>query len=113
MTAALKINSITCIDQNEISQDEPYLDFNGQRIWSGNMSQGDTVNLSSVGPFIFEGSASLSLFEDDGNHWYDHNDYLGTYTISEAQAPAGVFSLDFALDGHYRLDVDVMSLTFG
>jgi hypothetical protein len=77
------------------------------------MDQGDTLNLSYLGPFVFDGSASLSLFEDDGDHWYDRNDYLGTHTISDWQAPGGAFPLDFTLDGHYRLDVDVLPLTFG
>ena len=111
MVATLQLKSITCLQQQEVFTDELYLTFNGRKISLPNMTQGRTKNLS--GDYQFNGSASLSLFEDDGDHWYDRNDYLGSHTISEAQAPGGVFSLDFSLDGHYKFDVDVMSLTFG
>jgi len=111
--AALKIQSLECIDQNETTQDEPYLNFNGTKIWSGDMDQGDTVNLSHLGPFLFDGSADLSLFEEDnpGFPLFDRNDHVGTVTIHDYDAPGGNFAIDFNLDGHYRALVDVLGVS--
>lgn len=106
----LKPISIECIDQNEISQDEPYLLFNGTRIWSGDMSQGQSIRLDYLDaiPFGQGGAATLSLYEDDGDHWYDRNDYIGSTRLSGAQEPGGAFSRDFTGgDAHYRVYMDV------
>jgi hypothetical protein len=115
VTSAVRLTSIECIDQNEFSQDEPYLNFNGQKIWSGDMDQGDTAILSHLGPFLFDGSASLSLFEDDpGFLGIDKDDFLGSASVFEWQAPGGAFAVDFTGgDAHYRLYVDVLGVTFG
>lgn len=112
MTAALRLNSITCLSQQETFGDELYLTFHGQHISLPNMTTGDTKALS--GDFFFDGSSSLSLFENDGDHWYDRDDLLGTTTISETQAPGGSFQLDFHGGGaHYVMDVDVLGVVFG
>jgi|SRR5215470_4139815 len=92
MTAALQLKSITCLQQQEVFTDELYLTFNGKKISLPNMTQGRTTTLS--GEHQFNGSASLSLFENDGDHWYDRDDFIGTHTITESQAP-GDFPLDF------------------
>jgi hypothetical protein len=106
MTAALHLNSITCIKQQETFGDELYLTFNGGRIALPNMTTGATKALS--GDYYFGGSASLSLFENDGNHWYDRDDHIATVTISESKAPGGAFKVDFLGGGaHYVMDVDV------
>jgi hypothetical protein len=108
----LYLKSIECTDQNELSQDEPYLNFNGNKIWSGDMYQGDSVNLSHMDPLVFNDTASLSLWEEDnpGFPFYDNNDHLGTYTVTTADAPGGVFSVNYSGDGSYTLYMDVVSL---
>jgi hypothetical protein len=92
MTAALQLKSLTCLQQQETFGDELYLTFNGKKISLPNMTTGRTVTLS--GDYQFDGSASLSLFENDGDHWYDRDDHIGTHTITESQG-AGDFPLDF------------------
>jgi len=109
MAVALQLKSIECIDQNEFSTDEPYLNFNGSKIWSGNMTQGQTADLSWMAPIQFNGSATLSLFEDDPGWWgFDKDDYLGTETVYDWQHPGGSFTLTFDDDGIYKVTVDVL-----
>jgi hypothetical protein len=111
MTATLHLKSITCLHQQEVFTDELYLTFNGKKISLPNMTQGRTKELS--GEHQFGGSASLSLFENDGDHWYDRDDFIGSHTITESQAP-GDFPLDFdegrgGEGAHYVLVVGVTS----
>jgi hypothetical protein len=113
MTAvALRLLSIECIDQNERTEDEPYLNFRGRTIWDGDMKQGDTEDLSHLQPLFFNGAAEISLFEDDPNIlWLDPNDHLGTVTIHDYQEPGGAINpLVFDLDGEYSLTVDIITL---
>lgn len=109
MTGVLELKSITCLQQQEFFGDELYVTFNGRKISLPNMTQGKTKMLS--GSYAFDGSASLSLFENDGDHWYDRDDFIGTHTIMESQ-PAGDFVLDFdegrgGEGAHYQLTVAV------
>ncbi len=110
----LFLKSIQCIEQNETSQDEPYLNFGSYgKIWSGDMHQGDTVNLSNMDPLLFNNAADLSLWEEDnpGSPSFEHNDYIGTYTVSLNDAPGGPFSVDFTGgDAHYKLWMDVTTV---
>ena len=61
--------------------------------------------------FVFGGSRELSLFENDGDHWYDRDDFIGKHTITTAPAER---TLEFvASDGnadgaHYALVVSVV-----
>jgi hypothetical protein len=107
---ALQLKSIECVNQNEFTQDEPYLNFNGSKIWSGDMDQGDTIDLSSTNPIQFSGSANLSLWEDDPGIWgFDKDDYLGTAIVYDWQHWGSTFALDFTGgDAHYKLTVDVL-----
>lgn len=109
MTAMLRLKSITCLNQQETFTDELYVTFNGRKIALPNMTQGNTKVLSAEEPF--DGSASLSLFENDGDHWYDRDDHIGSHSISESPAPASL-TLDFdeglgSEGAHYQLVVDV------
>lgn len=105
MTATLHLKSITCIEQQEFLGDELYLTFNGKKISLPNMTTGRTKVLSGDHPF--DGKASLSLFENDGDHWYDRDDHIGTHTIVETQTP-GDLPLDFeGREAHYVLVVAV------
>jgi hypothetical protein len=102
--ATLYLNSITCIDQQEVFGDELYVTFDGERIALPNMSQGDTAILTHDDDFV--GSKGLSLFENDGNHWYDRDDFIDRHTIPDSP---GDFRLDFVGGGaHYELDVSVV-----
>jgi hypothetical protein len=103
--ATLKLRSITCIDQQETGRDELYLTFNGEKISLPNMTQGRTKVLRNERDF--DGSVPLSLFENDGDHWYDRDDYIGTHVITDSPAPRD-FPLNFKGDGaHYALVVGI------
>lgn len=106
--AILKLRSITCLEQAETFTDELYVTFNGTKRSLPNMTKGQTKALSDE--FIFEGSRQLSLFENDGDHWYDRDDFIAKHTIT--QSPADL-ALDFeatsgnAIGAHYALDVSI------
>src|SRR5262245_37760846 len=69
------------------------------------MNQEQTKALSDE--FLFMGSPLLSLFENDGDHWYDRDDFIGKHTIT--QTP-GDSTLDFEGAGaHYALDVSIIT----
>jgi len=110
MTAILRLKSITCIGQAETFTDELYATFNGTKDSLPNMTKGDTKDLSDE--FLFEGSSDLSLFENDGDHWYDRDDFIGKHLITE-MPPKPDFTLDFeatsgqAEGAHYTIDVSV------
>ena len=110
MTAILQLRSIECLQQAETFTDELYVTFNGTKTSLPNMTQGQTEVLGHE--FQFDGEARLSLFENDGDHWYDRDDFIDSHTITESPAD---FSLDFeassgnALDAHYVLDVSITS----
>ena len=105
-TAILKLRSITCLQQAETFTDELYVTFNGTKRSLPNMTQGQTKALGDE--FLFEGSRELSLFENDGDHWYDRDDFIAKHTIT--MSPADL-SLDFkatsgnAVPAHYALSV--------
>jgi hypothetical protein len=101
MTGRLQLRSITCIKQQETGDDELYLTFTGRKISLPNMTRGQTKVLS--GDYEFSGSQPLNLFENDGDHWYDRDDHIGTHTITESDSP-GDFPLEFDGAGaHYTL----------
>lgn len=104
MTAILQLKSITCIDQQEVFGDELYTTFGGTKTSLPNMSQGDTATLMNH-VYLIDGSGGLSLFENDGDHWYDRDDFINSHTITESP---GDLTLDFVGgDAHYQLDVSV------
>jgi hypothetical protein len=94
MTAILRLTSITCLQQAETFADELYVTFNGTKRALPNMTQGQTKDLSDE--FLFEGSPELSLFENDGDHWYDRDDFIGKHTITRSPAD---LTLDFKASG--------------
>jgi hypothetical protein len=105
-TAILRLRSITCLRQAETFTDELYVTFNGTKRALPDMTQGQSKDLSDE--FIFEGSRELMLFENDGNHWYDRDDFITRHTITVA--PSDV-TLDFkatsgnAKPAHYQLSI--------
>jgi hypothetical protein len=107
-TAILRLRSITCLQQAETFTDELYVTFNGTKRSLPNMTQGQTKALSDE--FLFEGSRQLSLFENDGNHWYDRDDFIDKHTITTSPAD---LTLDFkatsgnAEPAHYALSVSI------
>src|SRR5215470_1851856 len=99
MTAILRLKSITCKEQAETFEDELYVTFNGTKRSLPNMTRGQTKPLSDE--FLFDGDRQLSLFENDGDHWYDRDDFIDKKMIT--QSPADV-SLDFKSTGGQAID---------
>ncbi|MDO1444621.1 hypothetical protein Q0590_00080 [Rhodocytophaga aerolata] len=94
--ATLKLKSITCLDTAETGADELYVTFNGTKRSLPNMTPGQTKAINDE--FTFEGSETLSLYENDGDHWYDRDDFIAKHTITES---SGDITLDFkATSGH-------------
>ena len=100
------LESIVCNDQNEIGKDEPYLLINGKEVWKGSMSQGQGITFQSetpeesnyFEPFAFAKTATVKLFEDDGNHWWNKNDFLGEKKAYSWQAGDENLSMTFTGD---------------
>ena len=106
--AILGLRSITCIETAETFGDELYVTFNGTKRSLPNMTEGQTKPLSDE--FVFDGSRELSLFENDGDHWYDRDDFIAKHTITETPTDT---TLDFkatsghGVPGHYSMSVSV------
>jgi hypothetical protein len=105
--AILRLQSITCHGQAETFTDELYVTFNGVKRSLPNMTKGDTKQLGDE--FVFDGERQLSLFENDGDHWYDRDDFIGRHMIADAP---GDMTLEFtgtgnALGARYSLSVRI------
>jgi hypothetical protein len=112
--ARLILNSITCIDTAEVFNDELYVVFNGTRASLPNMQTGEAKTLGLE--FIFAGTQVLNLFENDGNHWWDRDDFIGKHEITESH-PGDVLVFDGRKDGdptvqaaQYQISVTVVPL---
>lgn len=105
--AILRLQSITCLGQAETFTDELYVTFNGVKRSLPSMTRGETKSLGDE--FFFEGERQLSLFENDGDHWYDRDDFIGRHTIHDSPVD---MTLEFkgtgnALGARYTLGVSV------
>jgi hypothetical protein len=108
MSAILRLKSITCIESAETFTDELYVTFNGTKRSLPNMTTGQTETLGDE--FLFEGSSDLSLFENDGDHWYDRDDFIASHTITESpDEPTLKFiaTSGNALPANYTMDVSI------
>lgn len=80
ISAILRLNSITCLEQAEFFTDELYFTFNGTKRALPNMMKGQAKALDDE--ILFQEFSRLSLFENDGDHWYDRDDYVGSHIIT-------------------------------
>jgi hypothetical protein len=116
MPAILRLNSIQCLEQAETFTDELYVTFNGTKRALPNMTRGQVETLSDE--FMFDGFAQLSMFENDGDHWYDRDDFIGTHTITVSPGDRTLLFEAVALDGRnpfggaypakYELNVSIL-----
>lgn len=89
----LKINKVICIDMQDSATngkaDEPYLEINGDIVWSQKIARGDIKNINLEVPF-HSSMTSLDLWERDGDNFRDSkDDYLGSTRIYATQAGFG------------------------
>jgi hypothetical protein len=70
------------------------------------MTQGQTETLDDE--FLFVGSSDLILFENDGDHWWDRDDFLGKNMITESPAETTLhFDEPGGSGAHYTMDVSI------
>jgi hypothetical protein len=113
--AELDLQSITCIDQNELTSDEIRVNVGSNQVWSGDMSQGQTMDLSGLNDITIGAHdfADVRVWEgDDWEPWplpnIDPDDLVGTERVfADWVQPGGSplhLTLDFGDDGHYQID---------
>ena len=103
--AELHIRTLKCVKKHDpTGKDEASLRIDGNTI-SGphSLGTGDATTLNTFWPFT--GSVRVTLIEEDGGQ----DDDLGTVTITEAQAGAGILTGFFNAMTHadYHMDYDV------
>ena len=119
MPAILRLNSIQCLEQAETFTDELYVTFDGAKRALPNMTKGQVETLDDE--FMFDGFAQLSMFENDGDHWYDRDDFIGTHKITATPGDQTLLFEALALDGtrnpfggaypaKYELNVTVLAV---
>src|SRR4051812_5612618 len=86
--AELDLQSITCIDQNELTSDEIRVQVGANTLWSGDMSQGQTVDLSGLNNITIapDDYRDIQVWEgDDWEPWplpnIDPDDFLGSQRV--------------------------------
>jgi hypothetical protein len=75
--------SVHCDIQNETGEDEIYLTFNGARVNMGNFVN-NTTRATATTLFFRSGPITSTLWESDGDHWYDGDDDWGSDTATHA-----------------------------
>jgi len=90
--------------QQEWGQDEVYLKLDGIQVFrDDHMTKGHSdpldITESVTIPAHSSSSFQLELWEDDGDHWYDRNDFLGSVTVNTAQAGQDHGPASFTQDG--------------
>lgn len=103
--AKLHLKNLYCRETEDLAgADEPYLRVNGPKIWSSNsLNTGENVDLLNKNgmplEIDFDVKATISLYDSDGNHWYDRDDFLGSWTVTNLDIGRGDQIAYFTLDG--------------
>lgn len=112
----LKLKHLYCQETEDwTGADEPYLRVNGSKKWSSNsLNTGEGIDLfdNRGNPLevSFNGQAVISLYDSDGNHWYDRDDFLGSWTVTNQEIGRGDLIASFNLDGaSYQLFYEVIA----
>jgi hypothetical protein len=112
--ATLILKNLLCLEtEDNTGADEPYLKVNNSTKWSSNsLNSGQDVDLFNKNgnslQVSFNGQAEIKLFDSDGNHWYDRDDYLGQVTVTNQDIGRGDQIGHFTLDGaNYQLAYEV------
>ena len=111
--AILTLKNLYCRDTEDwTGADEPYLRVNNSTKWSGSLNTNQSVDLfNNKGQPLqinFTGQAIISLWESDGNHWYDRDDFLGSWKVTNRDIGRGDQIAFFNLNGaSYELAYEV------
>jgi len=89
----LRINSIICFDRQDTGgngrADEPYLEVNGNVVWSEKIFRTGVKNLNLEIP-LNSSMARIILWERDGDDFHgSQDDYLGSTRVYATQAGFG------------------------
>jgi hypothetical protein len=110
--ATLKLIDLYCIEtEDSLGADEPYLLVDGSKKWSGSLNNGEHAPMvdkqGNPLEFTFNGAIDIKLYDSDGNHWYDRDDFLGSFRVTELDVVGGN-PMHFTLDGaNYELSYTV------
>jgi hypothetical protein len=110
MVAQLHLLDLECLDENDEgwwTSDEPYINVNGQRVWSaGNVDRYEVllVNLR----FDFDEMVTVELWEDDGG-LTGKDDLMGRWFIFAGEVGSGVHKVRSQYSfGTYNLRYEVV-----
>jgi hypothetical protein len=88
-TFHITLVQIECLDKEDSTingADEPYIEINGSRVWSGSgFRDGDSEN--SLGTFLIGNTANVRLWEQDAAP--DNDDLIGSVGVGASDAGDG------------------------
>lgn len=99
MSATVLLTKLACQRTQDNSEDEAYLNYNGERVWGPeDMNDGWGKDIGVQRPIF--GKADVDLFDQDD---FDADDHLGRITIREEERGQGDRSQEFTRDANYTL----------
>jgi hypothetical protein len=103
----VRLVRLACLTtEDSTGADEAYLNYNGQRVWSDSINDGESREIGVFRPI--SGQATVDLFDEDSP---DPDDFLGRITISVSELNGGLRSQDFTGDdAHYTLFYRVVNV---
>jgi hypothetical protein len=104
----VKFYTLRCIETQDSSEDELWVDFRGQRVWGrGDINKGEVRHHVNPNPFTMAGSDAdvISLWDKDD---LDPDDHLGDHIVRTSSSGRGEQVAHFTGDGaHYTLSYEV------
>jgi hypothetical protein len=101
--ATLRLISVTCVRKRDITgKDEPRIKVDGDVVWNGVMTKGDTDNLVPLA-IPFDDSVELKLEEMNG----DEPKQIGSAVTLRADRPAVSPAVFKTSGAHYELSFQV------
>ncbi|GAB2765860.1 hypothetical protein GCM10027072_75800 [Streptomyces bullii] len=102
----VQFQTLTCLVPADEGSDEPYLVWNGERIWSANAATASSRHDVNVVRLMATPTGTLELFDEEV---FGADDPLGRATISRSDGPGTV---EFRADGSaYTLSYRIMPFT--
>lgn len=98
--AGIHFEDIHCFQtEDDAGADEAYLKVNGVTKWAAGINNGQTLPLD-FDMVLDRTTLKVELWDDDGDHWYDRDDWLGENFVTwEADKNGQSRSIRFTNDG--------------
>jgi len=104
--ARLRLISLVCHTTEDSGDDEAYLRIRGNRVWGGEMSNEQEVDLSGLPLINFRNRARIELYDEDSP---DADDHLGTTYARRSHIGQGDLEHPFTGDeANYTLTFQVL-----